>query len=207
MQRGFDRDRSIDELEGVDWGEPTYQSSLVTTCHRLRRKPLNRFTEEDLRIMIGQKISLSYLIPLTIERLEEDPLVEACFFRGDLLAVVLRVEATFWAAQPESFKRFCEIINGVNTMLPSLDDIDASLISRVLAEASDAFERFKGSVDHSPLHGRAWNTVWDRSLVAKTCRSPSANRRRSQVFRKLPGTMPSGSPSLRTVMPFVRRTA
>ncbi len=144
MKRGFDRDKSIEELEGVDWGEPTYQSSLVITCHRLRRKPLNRFTEEDLRLMIGQKISLPYLIPLAIERLEEDPLVEACYFRGDLLAVVVRVEEAFWAAHPQLFKRACEIINDVNTMLLSLVDIDAQMVSTVLAEASNAFERFKG---------------------------------------------------------------
>ena len=144
MKKDFDRNRSIEELEGVDWGEPNYDSSLVTTCHRLRRKPLNRFTEEDLRIMIGQKISLPYLIPLAVERLEEDPLVEACFFRGDLLAVVLRVEEPFWSDHPEMFMRVCQIRDGVNTMLPSLDDIDAQMVSKVLAEASDAFERFKG---------------------------------------------------------------
>src|SRR5262245_38545903 len=30
------RRRSLDELEGVEWGPPTYNSYLVTTCHRLR---------------------------------------------------------------------------------------------------------------------------------------------------------------------------
>jgi CDI immunity proteins len=139
MKSGFDRSRSLEQLEGVDWGEPNYDSSLVTTCHELRRKPLNRFTEEDLRIMIGQKISLPYLIPLAIERLEEDPLVEGCFFRGDLLAVVLRVGEPFWSDHPEMFERVCQRIQGVKIILPSLDEIDTEMVSKVLAEASDAF--------------------------------------------------------------------
>jgi hypothetical protein len=70
VNANLDRNRSLQELEGVDWGDPTDQSSLVTTCHRLRRRPLIQFTEEDLRIMIGQNISLPYLIPLAVERLE-----------------------------------------------------------------------------------------------------------------------------------------
>jgi hypothetical protein len=143
VNSAFDRSRSLQELEGVDWGEPTYQSSLVTTCHGLRRKPLNRFTEEDLRIMIGQKISLPYLIPLAVERLEDDPLVEARFFRGDLLAVVLRIEEPFWADHPDWFRRLCKIINSVRIMLLSLGEIDAEMVSKVLAEASDSFVHFR----------------------------------------------------------------
>jgi hypothetical protein len=139
----FDRNRSIEELEGVDWGEPTFESSLVATCHRLRRKPLNLFTAEDLRIMIGQKISLPYLIPLAVERLEEEPLVEARFFRGDLLAVVLRVETSFWGAHPDSFKRACEIIKTVTIVLPSLNEKDGPMVASAIAEASDAFDGFK----------------------------------------------------------------
>ena len=56
MRGGFDRTKSLQELERHDLGEPPYGSYLVTTVHRLRRKPLADFTVEDLRIMIGQGI-------------------------------------------------------------------------------------------------------------------------------------------------------
>ncbi len=56
-------EKSLQELEHSDWGEPTYDSHLVTTIHRLRRVPLRQYTVEDLRIMIGQNIGLQYLIP------------------------------------------------------------------------------------------------------------------------------------------------
>ncbi|HET9109950.1 MAG TPA: contact-dependent growth inhibition system immunity protein [Ktedonobacterales bacterium] len=94
------RNKTLQELEGKDWGEPTFPSHLVTTCHALRRKPLRDFTVEDLRIMIGQNFSLDYLMPLAIEQLQRDPLVAGDFYPGDLLRAVLRVESGFWRAQP-----------------------------------------------------------------------------------------------------------
>ena len=64
MKGSFDRQKSLQELEQDNWGEPPYNSYLVTTIHRLRRKPLAEFATEDLRIMIGQRIGLPFLIPL-----------------------------------------------------------------------------------------------------------------------------------------------
>lgn len=95
MSRAFDRSRTLDELDPPVWGEPTYDSYLVTTCHRLRRKPLTEFSTEDLRIMIGQGIGLRWLVPLALEVLEKDPLAAGDFYSGDLLAAVLRVGPGF----------------------------------------------------------------------------------------------------------------
>ncbi len=76
MKTNFNRRKSLQELERDGWGQPDYDSHLVQTCHRLRRVPLADFTTEDLRIMIGQKIGLLFLVPLALEKLEEDPLTE-----------------------------------------------------------------------------------------------------------------------------------
>lgn len=43
--------KSLDQLEGVVWDEPSFDSHVVTTCHRLRTKPIDEFGVEDLRIM------------------------------------------------------------------------------------------------------------------------------------------------------------
>ena len=74
---------------------------LVTTVHRLRYKPLEQFSIEELRITIGQNIGLEYLVPIAIERLQEDPFVEGDFYRGDLLVSVLSIERQFWLKHPE----------------------------------------------------------------------------------------------------------
>ncbi|HET7077254.1 MAG TPA: contact-dependent growth inhibition system immunity protein [Chloroflexia bacterium] len=101
MDTSFDRAKSLQELEGVDWGEPPYPSYLVTTCHRLRRKPLAEFTVEDLRIMIGQGIGLPYLISLALEKLRVNPFVSGDFYPGDLLHNVLTVPSDFWQTHPD----------------------------------------------------------------------------------------------------------
>jgi len=69
----FDRSKSLQELEGEDWGEPEFQSYVVTNAHRLWRVPLRDFTVEDLRIMIGQQLGLRYLIPIALENLRANP--------------------------------------------------------------------------------------------------------------------------------------
>ena len=91
------RQPSLDELDPPAWGEPSYSSYLVTTCHRLRLLPIATFSTSDLRIMIGQGIGLRWLIPLALEFLAKEPLLEADFYPGDLLVHVLGVEGAYWS--------------------------------------------------------------------------------------------------------------
>ena len=88
--RSQDRSKTLDELEGVVWGPPTFDSSLVVTCHRLRTLPLSDFTAENLRIMLGQHISVPLLLPLAVEFLRGDPFTAGDFYPGDLLTVTLQ---------------------------------------------------------------------------------------------------------------------
>lgn len=96
----FDRNKSLQELEGQDWGEPNFESHLVITCHELRRKAIGLFEIEDLRIMIGQEIGLCYLIPLALEALDDNIFVEGNLYSGDLLDTVLKVDTNFWRTNP-----------------------------------------------------------------------------------------------------------
>ena len=80
----IDHNKSLQDLEGKDWGEPTYDSHLVTECHRLRRVPLREFTAESLRVLIGQQIGLPYLVPMALEMLQADPFTEGDYYGGDL---------------------------------------------------------------------------------------------------------------------------
>jgi contact-dependent growth inhibition (CDI) system CdiI-like immunity protein len=97
----FDRNKSLQQLDGQEWDEPTYDLHLVTECHRLRRVPLRDFTAENLRIMIGQQIGLPYLVPVALELLRTDPFTAGDCYEGDLLAAVLRADSRFWIESPE----------------------------------------------------------------------------------------------------------
>lgn len=76
---------TLEELDGEIWSEPDYPSGLVLRCHALRKKDLAGFSDDDLRVMLGQGISVAHLAPIAIGRLQRDPIVEAEKFPGALL--------------------------------------------------------------------------------------------------------------------------
>ena len=84
---------TLEKLEGHSWPPADYDCYLISTVHRLRKKPLAQFTVEDLRIMIGQGVGLPHLMPLAVEVLERQPLAEGDYYPGDLLASVVGAEA------------------------------------------------------------------------------------------------------------------
>ncbi len=146
-----DRKKSLQDLEGEDWGEPEYHSHLVRECHRLRRVPLSEFTMENLRIMIGQNISLPYLMPLALDVLRDNPFAEGDFYPGDLLQVVLRADSKFWVASPDLRSEAQQIVQNAFSILPSLDAIDRDTLRGALTDAYDIFKR----AEYFAQHGRA----------------------------------------------------
>jgi len=82
-------DKTLEELEGENWGEPTLPSYVVTTCHRMRRKPLRELSTEELRVALGQRMGIRFLLPLALNQLQLDPLAQGDFYQGDLLKNVL----------------------------------------------------------------------------------------------------------------------
>jgi hypothetical protein len=89
MQTSFDRNKTLQELENIS--ELAFNVSVPSDA--LRQKPLSDFTAEDLRNLISQQSSLSFLIPLALERLEVNPFARGEQHLGDLLLSVLRVVA------------------------------------------------------------------------------------------------------------------
>lgn len=116
MLAKFDLNKSLQELENCDWGEPTYDSHLVVTCHKLRRVPLKLFNIENLRIMIGQNIGLKFLAPLALKHVHAHPLAQGDFYPGDLLVSLLRVETNFWTQNPDYCKEIHQIVQTVLLM-------------------------------------------------------------------------------------------
>jgi hypothetical protein len=87
--------QTLTQLEGDDWGAPTYPSYVVTNSHRLRHKPLREFTAEDLRFMLGQQISLPMLMAMAPDVLERAPFAAGDMYSGALLNTALRVDPKF----------------------------------------------------------------------------------------------------------------
>lgn len=134
MKTSFDRRKSLQELENEDWGKPDYDSDLVRTCHHLRLVPLEQLEPGDLRSMIGQQISLFFLVPLALEKLEENPLIEGTYYPGDLLKVVLEVPETFWGLHTNMRNLLRQIVVKTKELLVSLEEDEARLIRETLAK-------------------------------------------------------------------------
>jgi CDI immunity proteins len=118
----FDISKTLDELEGIESGEPTFHSALVIECTRLRKVPLAEFTAGNLRIMIGQKTSLEYLLPLALEKLSENPFVMGNFYRGDLLVNVLRVSNEFWEQHQDLYWQLIELTPEIEGLKETIDE-------------------------------------------------------------------------------------
>jgi hypothetical protein len=106
------RQKSLEELENQDWGDPTTApTNLVKRCIELSKVPIDRFTISDLRLMIGQQFGLPFLIPIALEKLHDDIFVEADFYEGDLLTNVLNVEITFWSSSKNYWTQLNNLIS------------------------------------------------------------------------------------------------
>lgn len=129
-------DQTLEELDGQDWGEPTYQSNLVIDCHRLRHVPLKDFTDGDLGRLIGQKISLDFLVPLALMRLSADPFA-GDLYNGDILERLISLPADFWLGHPDlrqglkvSVARAQSLIESQGAVSFGIDDVLITLLER-----------------------------------------------------------------------------
>ncbi len=128
----MDRARTLEELEGDVWSSPGDVSHVVSECHRLRRKPLAEFTIEDLRIMIGQEISLEILVPIAVERLLVEPLAEGDYYPGDLLASCARTPVEFWRSHSETAAAMRTVLSSVGETPDEIRD-EVDVLRRRLA--------------------------------------------------------------------------
>lgn len=141
-----DRNKTLQQLDGEEWGEPPYDSHLVKECHRLRRVPLRDFTVEYLRITIGQQIGLEYLVPLALERLHDDPFAEGAYYPCDLLVSVLGADARLWKKHPELRERLVTITERTISLLPTMPEIASKTVTRTVRRAYEEFQKKQASV-------------------------------------------------------------
>jgi hypothetical protein len=139
-----DRNKTLQELEHDDWGEPKYDSHLVTTCHQLRQKPLKDFTVADIRIMVGQGIGLELLAPMALEELERNPFAEGDYYAGDLLKCLLDgTPRDFWSSRPELSLRMSQVLSSVEKGMNGLPEADRETLTGALREVSSLIKYIK----------------------------------------------------------------
>lgn len=143
-----DRSKSIEELEGIAWALPSLSSYIVRTTFALRRKPLRDLTNEDVRVGLEQQAGINYLVPLAIERLENDPLVESRLYPGDLLQSLLDVPFGYWSVRPDMQRKTARI---ATAGLDQAKACSTSWQAEILPGIREAHDRFTGK-----LKSRVW---------------------------------------------------
>lgn len=89
--------KSIEELENDIWKKPeSYQTSLIEKCHKLRKKQISKLSNEELRLSINQQVGIQYTIPIAVQKLIQNKLIECDFYPGDLLQATFRTLDKDW---------------------------------------------------------------------------------------------------------------
>lgn len=105
------RSLNLEVLEKSYWTRPEeWYSFLEEACHAYRKIPLEQLTIEHLRLLIGQKMSLDYLLPIAFEKLKANIFAEGDCYEGDLLDNVLSLDTDYWQSQPHYYQRFLSIL-------------------------------------------------------------------------------------------------
>ncbi len=122
--------KSLEELDGEHWGDPTFDSNVVRESHRLRTVALTELTAENVRFLIGQSMSLQHTVPIALGMLERDILASGDLYRGDLLSVVAQIDDDFWRKNPELNNRLVELKIELESIHETLGTALVSLGSR-----------------------------------------------------------------------------
>ena len=92
----IDTNKSIIELENWDWHDNSLDTYVVQTSQRALKKPLNQLSLEEIRLLLTQRLGVSYVLPMAVAALERDILQEVYYYEGDLLNAVLGLPEAFW---------------------------------------------------------------------------------------------------------------
>jgi integrase len=109
--------KTLENLEKVKWPDFDSDSRLITRTKQLRRIPLNDFTIEDLRLMIGQQIGLDYLVLLALDKLKENLWAGGDYFEGDLLENIFGINVDFWKKNQDLWFQLRGLIDGKQSEL------------------------------------------------------------------------------------------
>lgn len=77
--------KSLEQLENDYWKEPSeFPTNMVERCYRYRKISVADLTNEQLRLLISQKIGLEYLTEIALDKLEQNILTEGNIYEGNL---------------------------------------------------------------------------------------------------------------------------
>ena len=105
--------QSIEQLENDFWPDYEFETDLIRRCHEYRKIPISDLTNEMIRVLIGQEIGLNYLLPVILEKLVENPLIQGDLYACDVLNAVLHIDKDYWKKYSEEFKKLDQAVTNL----------------------------------------------------------------------------------------------
>lgn len=149
-------EKSLNELEGVDWGEPIIGTTLAGQLHYARRRPMEDLAEWEIRTLLAHRVGLEHIFPLAAELVLQEPLRQSKFYPGDLLRSVLAVPRPYW---PD------DLIEEVRSAINALRQ-DASLAQDVPQEAAAEILTWNGPREEPKVQPAHVYLQWRRECEA-----------------------------------------
>lgn len=109
MELDFNLHRSLIELDAAGWEEGTLPDDLPPAVFRLGQKPVRKLTPAELYHLLRFHLSMDYVAPLALFRLQDDPLLMADKHPGDLLTALMESDMRFWLDHEEMWGDVLEV--------------------------------------------------------------------------------------------------
>lgn len=106
------RQKTLENLEKDFWGPPTHDSYLVRRTHEIRKIPLTELNNEDIAMMVRQKFSLDYIVPLAIDKLKADILAHGnTGSDGEIMDAILKIPKDFWITNKDHWTTIKKLLD------------------------------------------------------------------------------------------------
>jgi len=89
------------ELDADAWGPDALPDDLPQAMFRLGQKPVRKLNAAELYHLLRCHLSLAYVAPLALDKLDADPLLAAEKYPGDLLTALMESDSRFWLEREE----------------------------------------------------------------------------------------------------------
>ncbi len=128
--------KSISELEGWQWtGDIPTEDGWRTEFrfYQLHRRPIADLQISDIYFLILENTGLEYLVPIALEKLADDLLLEAENYPGDLFSALLSINnsPSYWSNHKPEKRALMNIYERQKDRLNVGDFIEYSIIKRI----------------------------------------------------------------------------
>lgn len=95
------------------WDQGMSEDLLVDVPQRLLSKAVRKLQPGELQWLIAQGVGLPVVIPLAIEKLQAEPMLQAQSHPGDLLITLMESRMAYWLANHERWEQVIEVLTSV----------------------------------------------------------------------------------------------